>query len=106
MISRVMSDHDSGALASSSHCVMMVPRPPSSSSACRSVRLASCLDNPFSLSQLWASGKHLNNSSHPPAKPHRGRPASRHLARLLQRFSSELPPTPKASKSSSTPAIL
>ncbi|MED6286966.1 hypothetical protein CHARACLAT_011570 [Characodon lateralis] len=42
----------------------------------RSVRLASRLDSPFSPSQLWASGKHLNNSSNPTAKLHRGRPAS------------------------------
>ncbi|KAK5621532.1 hypothetical protein CRENBAI_002864 [Crenichthys baileyi] len=48
MISHVMPDHVSGVLAGSSHCFMMDPRPPSSSSTRRSVRLAFRLDSQFS----------------------------------------------------------
>ncbi|KAK5622484.1 hypothetical protein CRENBAI_002901 [Crenichthys baileyi] len=39
MVSRVMFDYDSGDLAGSSHCFVTNPRPPSSSSAYRSVGL-------------------------------------------------------------------
>ncbi|KAK5618817.1 hypothetical protein CRENBAI_010565, partial [Crenichthys baileyi] len=68
--------YDSGDLADSSHCFVTDPRPPSSSSARRTVRLASRLDGPFPSSQFRASGKYLDISSNSPAKRHRGRPAS------------------------------
>ncbi|KAK5615260.1 hypothetical protein CRENBAI_003827 [Crenichthys baileyi] len=66
--------YDSGDLGGS-HCLVTDPRPPSSSSARRTVRLASRLDGPFPSSQLWASGKCLNISNSP-AKRRRGRPTS------------------------------
>ncbi|MED6262164.1 hypothetical protein ATANTOWER_015480 [Ataeniobius toweri] len=43
MISRVMSDYDSGNLAGSLHSFVTDPHPPPSSSARRSIHQASCL---------------------------------------------------------------
>ncbi|KAK5622234.1 hypothetical protein CRENBAI_007443, partial [Crenichthys baileyi] len=64
MISRIMPD--SGDLAGSSHCFVTDPRPPSSSSTRKSVRLASCLNSPFSpVSALckWKALQQLPQSS-------------------------------------------
>ncbi|KAK5608683.1 hypothetical protein CRENBAI_021846 [Crenichthys baileyi] len=104
-------------LGGSSHCFVTNARPPSSSSACRSVRLASCLDGPFS--PRLSSGHVESTLRTPPilllsvaevALPSPRLPTPRHPARLLQRFSSDLVsqtdlPGPQASTSSSTPVI-
>ncbi|KAK5622579.1 hypothetical protein CRENBAI_001230 [Crenichthys baileyi] len=77
MISHVMPDHVSGVLAGSSHCFVMDPHPPSSSSASvGAFTWPSAFIAHVSPSQLWASGKCLNISCSPPAKPRRGCPAS------------------------------
>ncbi|MEQ2278456.1 hypothetical protein XENORESO_018854 [Xenotaenia resolanae] len=92
-------------------------RPPSSSSACRSVRLASCLDIPFS--PRLSSG-HVESALRTPpilllsvaevTLPSPWLPPPHHPAQLLQWFSSDLVshtdlPAPQAPTSSSTPVI-
>ncbi|MEQ2192876.1 hypothetical protein XENOCAPTIV_018913 [Xenoophorus captivus] len=82
--------YNSGDFASSLHCFVIDPRPPSFSSARSTVRLASRHDGPFPSSQLQASGKRLNIYSNFPAS-----------AAFLLRSSLHT----KASTSHSTPAI-
>ncbi|MEQ2305315.1 hypothetical protein AMECASPLE_036486 [Ameca splendens] len=105
MISPVMPDHVSGVLASSLHCFVTDPRPPSSSSALWSLCLAFRLDSPFSPVSGGSSLAILLLSVAKVTLLPPQLPPPCHPAPLLHWFFSDLSLTPQASTFYSTLTI-